>query len=408
MTDTTAPDLADTEFPIGRTCPFAAPAEYGQLRDRAPISKVNLVGGGEVWWVSGYEEARTILVDRRFSSDRRHDNFPMPNGGPTFRARARRQPPSMIGLDGAAHSAERRALIGEFTVRRLTALQPRIQAIVDEFIDGMLAADQRPVDLVKALSLPVPSLVICEMLGVPYADHEFFQDRTTALLRRTTAPQDRERYMDELRGYLADLIRRKVAEPTDDLFSRQITRRRDDGTFDEVSLVSMAFLLLLAGHETTANMISLSVIGLLEKPDQLASLRADPTRIPLAVEELLRYFTVVETATSRVATEDVEISGVTIRAHDGIVVSGLSADWDPDVFENPEELDIERGARHHIAFGYGPHQCLGQNLARLELEIVLETLFRRIPTLRLAVPMDDVVFRTDAGIYGVYELPVTW
>jgi cytochrome P450 len=408
MTETVSSELAGPEFPVARGCPFAEPAEYAQLREQAPISKVRLASGDEAWWVSGYEEGRAILADHRFSSDRRKDNFPNVSSDPSTRERFRGQPPSMIGMDGAEHAAARRAVIGEFTVKRLAALRPWIQQIADRFIDELLAAGQRPVDLVKALSLPVPSLVICELLGAPYTDHDFFQDRTATLIRRTTTPEDRQRAFGELRAYLDDLIARKESEPGDDLFSRQIARQREEGTLDHVSLVSMAFLLLLAGHETTANMISLGVVALLNHPEQLAAIRADPDKTPLAVEELLRYFSIVETATSRVATEDVQIGDVTIKADEGVVVSGLSANWDPAVFGSPAELDLGRGARHHIAFGYGPHQCLGQNLARLELQIVFDTLFRRIPTLRLAVPMDEVPFKTNAAIYGAYELPVTW
>lgn len=408
MTETVSIELSDSEFPVARDCPFAAPAKYAQLREQAPISKVSLMGGAEAWWVSGYEEGRAILADHRFSSDRRKDNFPNVSNDPGTRERFRSQPPSMIGMDGAEHAAARRAVIGEFTVKRLAALRPWIQQIVDRFIDDMLATDQRPVDLVQALSLPVPSLVICELLGAPYADHDFFQSRTAALIRRTTAPEERRRSFDELRAYLGELLARKESEPGDDLFSRQIARQREEGTLDHASLVSMAFLLLLAGHETTANMISLGVVGLLENPEQLAQIKADPSKTPMAVEELLRYFSIVEIATSRVATEDVRIGGVTIRAGEGVVVSGLSANWDPAMFENPAELDVQRGARHHIAFGYGPHQCLGQNLARLELQIVFDTLFRRIPTLRLAAPVDDIPFKSNASIYGAYELPVTW
>jgi cytochrome P450 len=402
--------MAETEFPIPRTCPFTEPAEYGPVRERAPISRVRLMGGQEVWWVSRWEQARAILTDGRFSSDRRRESFPSLIADPQTRKAFRTQPVAMIGMDGEEHATARRAVIGEFTVKRVATMRPWIQRIVDGFIDEMLAGE-RPADLVKALSLPVPSLVICELLGAPYADHDFFQTRTTALLRRTTAPEDRQRLLRELRSYMNDLITRKEAEPADDLFSRQIARLRDAGALDQEShdsLVSLAFLLLLAGHETTANMISLGVLGLLEHPGQLALLKDDPARTPMAVEELLRYFTIVETATARVATEDVRVAGVDIRADDGVVISGLSADWDPAVFENPAALDISRGARHHVAFGYGPHQCLGQNLARLELEIVFDTLFRRVPGLRLAVPLEEVMLKTDAGVYGVYEMPVTW
>ncbi len=395
-------------FPIARRCPFAEPAEHARAREQAPVVKVTLQGGDEAWWVSRHAEGRAILADPRFSSDRRRGNYPIPTTDKTIRRRLQSEPPSMIGMDGAEHTAARRALIGEFTVKRLTAMRPRIQQIVDGFIDDMLATGARRADLVQALALPVPSLVICELLGVPYEDHDFFQTRTAKIPSRSTSDEDRGRAVAEIRGYLRDLIGRRAVEPGDDLFSRQIARAREEGDLDVESLVSMAFLLLAAGHETTANMISLGVVGLLEHPGRLAAMKADPSRTPAAVEELLRYFSIVETTTARVAVEDVEVGGVTIAADDGVIVSGLAVNWDPAVFANPADLDIGRGARHHIAFGYGPHQCLGQNLARLELQIVLDTLFRRIPALRLATPVEDLRFKSDAAIYGVYELPVAW
>ncbi|HEY3686047.1 MAG TPA: cytochrome P450 [Streptosporangiaceae bacterium] len=408
MTKTGTSELGDLELPVTRGCPFAAPEGYARLREQAPINRVRMAGGAEAWCVSGHEEGRAILADRRFSSDRRKENFPLPDPDPSTRQRFRNQPPAMISMDGDEHAATRRTVIGEFTMKRLNAMQPRIQAIVDGFVDDMLAADERPVDLVQALSLPVPSLVICELLGAPYTDHDYFQSRTATAIRRSLPSEDRQRAFLELRAYIDELVTAKESAPGDDLFSRLIARQRADGTLDHASLVSMAFLLLLAGHETTANMISLGVIGLLDHPDQLATITADPAKTPMAVEELLRYFSIADLVTSRVATEDVQIGDVTIKAGEGVVVSGLSADWDPDVFANPEELDVERGARHHIAFGFGPHQCLGQNLARMELRIVFDTLFRRIPNLRLAAPVDDLPFKTDAGLYGAYELPVTW
>ncbi|RVX41913.1 cytochrome P450 [Nonomuraea polychroma] len=408
MTKSVSGELAGLQLPVERGCPFAPPDAYERLREQAPISKVRLTSGGEAWWVSGHEEGRAILADRRFSSDRRKDGFPLLNLDAAIQQQFRSQPQLMIGMDGAEHAAVRRPVIGEFTVKRLAALRPRIQDIVDHFIDDMLATDRRPVDLVQALSLPVPSLVICELLGVPYTDHDFFQSRTAVAVRRTSSSEDRRRALADLRAYIDDLVTRKESEPGDDLFGRQIARQRQQGALDHAGLVSLALLLLTAGHETTANMISLGVIGLLSHPEQLALVKADPGRTPMAVEELLRYFTITDTVTSRVATEDVEIGGVSIKAGEGVIVSSLSANWDPALFKNPAELDVERGARHHLAFGFGPHQCLGQNLARLELQIVFDTLFRRIPTLHLAAPAEGLPFKTDAVIYGVHELPVTW
>ncbi|MFI9848575.1 cytochrome P450 [Nonomuraea sp. NPDC051941] len=408
MTKSVDGELAGLELPVERGCPFTPPAAYERLREKAPINRIHLVSGGEAWWVSGHEEGRAILADGRFSSDKRKAGFPLFNVDAATLRQLRSQPPHMLSMDGNEHAAARRPVIGEFTVKRLAALRPRIQVIVDRFIDDMLAADQRPVDLVQALSLPVPSLVICELLGAPYTDHDFFQGRTAVAVRRTSSPQDRQRAFAELRAYIDDVLTRKESEPGDDLFSRQIARQRQEGTLDHAGLVSLAFLLLTAGHETTANMISLGVVGLLTHPEQLALITADPGKTPMAVEELLRYFAIADGVTSRVATEDVEIGGVSIKAGEGVIVSMLSANWDPAVFKDPGELDVERGARHHIAFGFGPHQCLGQNLARMELQIVFDTLFRRIPTLRLAVPAEELPFKSDAVIYGVHELPVTW
>ncbi|MEV7090604.1 cytochrome P450 [Streptomyces sp. NPDC093085] len=395
-------------LPVARGCPFSQPQQYARLRERGPVGTVRLADGAEAYWISGHEEGRAVLTDRRFSSDRRLPGFPVLDPDPGTRKRLISQPPTMIGMDAPEHTAARRAVLGEFTLKRLTALRPRVQSIVDRFVDEMLAAETHPVDLVRALSLPVPSLVICELLGVPYGDHDFFQERTATVIRRTNPSQARQQAFAELRSYMGDLITRKETEPGDDLFSRQIAKQRAEGTFDHEAMVSTAFLLLLAGHETTANMISLGVLALLRHPDQLALITADPARTPLAVEELLRYFAIADLVTSRVATEDVTVGGVTIEAGSGVVVSGLSVNWDPEVFPDPAELDLGRGARNHIAFGFGPHQCLGQNLARAELQIVFDTLFRRIPGLRLAVPVEDIPFKTDAGLYGAYELPVTW
>ncbi|QWF79415.1 cytochrome P450 [Amycolatopsis sp. CA-230715] len=401
-------EVADTQlasFPMTRTCPFSPPAEYRTMREEAPVSRVELPTGQRAWVVTRLEDVRTMLTDPRLSSDRRNPNFPLIVAGqrrrPDFKA-------SLITMDAPEHGQARREVVGEFTVRRMKALQPRIQQIVDEHIDAMLAGPPGA-DLVRALSLPVPSLVICELLGVPYTDHDFFQARTAKLLNRHTPAEERGDAFDQLLDYLDQLVTGKEKAPTeDDLLGRQVLRQRTEDNEDHDALVSLAFLLLVAGHETTANMISLGTLALLENPDQLAMIKNDPSRTLDAVEELLRYFTIAETATSRVAVEDIEIGGVLVKAGEGVITLGNAANRDPAAFDAPDTLDFERGARHHVAFGFGAHQCLGQNLARMELQIVFDTLFARIPGLRLAAKVADLPFKDDATIYGLHELPVTW
>ncbi|WP_328606367.1 cytochrome P450 [Amycolatopsis sp. NBC_00345] len=400
--------MTTMELPVPRTDPFEPPKEYAEHLAKPgehPVQRVRLPGGNEAWAVSRHEDVRTVFNDPRFSADRFNPGFPvLAEGGNAFRRSESDR--NMLSMDAPQHGPARKAVLGEFTVKRVAGLKPRIQEIVDELIDEMLAGP-KPADLVERLALPVPSLVICEMLGVPYADHDFFQANTSKLLRRTTGNEDRRAAFDNVIGYLSELIAAKETAPGDDLISRQIAKRRAEGPYERGPLTSLAFLLLAAGHETTANMISLGTVALLENPAQLAAIKADPGKTPEAIEELLRYFSIVEN-TARVAKEDVEIGGVTIKAGEGVVVMSYAANWDAGVFADSGTFDVERGARHHVAFGFGPHQCLGQNLARTELQVVFDTLIRRVPTLALAAPVDDLPFKDDALIYGLYRLPVTW
>jgi cytochrome P450 len=395
------------QFPLVRECPYAPPAEYAQIREEKPITTVRLPNGRPAWVVAKHEHVRQVLNDSRFSADRLHPDFPnfSPAGQEPIRADDADR--SLIMMDAPEHGPARRAVLGEFTVRQVAALRPRMRQIVDELLDAMLAEPQ-PADLVEALSLPMPSMVICELLGVPYADHGFFQVNTAAMIKRETPPDERRACFERVRAYLDELIAKKEIDPPDDLLGRQIRKRRADGSYERRSLVSLGFLLLIAGHETTANMISLGTLALLNNPAQMDRLRADPTKTLGAVEEMLRYFTIVDTIVARLCAADTEIGGVTIKAGDGVLTLGQAANRDPDAFGEPDAFDIDRPARHHVAFGFGPHQCLGQNLARAELQIVFDTLLRRVPTLRLAVPADDLPFKSDAAIYGIYHMPVAW
>ncbi|MFC4960242.1 cytochrome P450 [Streptomyces mauvecolor] len=391
-------------FPADRTCPYQLPETYRQLRD-APdaLNAVTLFDGRRAWVVTRHETARKLLADPRLSSDRTRDEFPATS--PRFQA-IREVRPAFIGLDPPEHGPRRRMTISEFTVKRIKGMRPDVERIVHGFLDRMLA-EGPPADLVSQFALPVPSMVICELLGVPYADHDFFQDASRRLVQATDAA-GAIAARDDFQHYLDGLITTMQAKPGPGLLNNLVTRQLAAGEIDREELISTALLLLVAGHETTASMTSLSVITLLEHPDQHAALRADPTLLPGAVEELLRYLAIADIAGGRVATADIEIDGQLIRAGEGVIVTNSIANRDSSVFENPDVFDVHRSARHHLSFGYGVHQCLGQNLARLELEVILTALFERIPTLRLAVPVDRLTLRPGTTIQGVNELPVTW
>jgi cytochrome P450 len=266
-----------------------------------------------------------------------------------------------------------------------------------------------PADLVEVLALPVPSLVICELLGVPYADHALFQEWSAQSLNLRISSAERTAARRSLLAYVRELVVGKSADPTDDLLGRQIRRQQErSGDVDVDGLTGLGLLLLVAGHETTTNMISLGVLAFLEQPGLREEIVADPSRTPSAVEELLRWFSIVDAVVSRVAVADTEIAGTLIRAGEGVVALSSTANRDPDVFEDPDAINFERGARHHLAFGFGAHQCLGQNLARVELQIVFDTLLARVPGLRLAADVSEIPFKDDAFVYGARELPVTW
>ncbi|MFI1801630.1 cytochrome P450 [Streptomyces sp. NPDC020379] len=391
-------------FPDDRTCPYHLPDSYTSWRDEpGPLRRVTLYDGRRAWLVTKHEAARKLLADPRLSSDRTHPGFPAAT--PRI-ATFRDSRPAFIGLDPPEHGSVRRMTISEFTVKRIKGMRAEIERIVHGFIDELLAAGP-PADLVSTFALPVPSMVICRLLGVPYADHDFFQDASRRLVQASD-PSDTIAAREELKGYLDGLVSRLQARPGPGLLGSLVSGQLAAGEIDREELVVNAMLLLVAGHETTASMTSLGVITLLEHPDQLAALRADPGLAPGAVEELLRYLAIADLAGARVATADIEIDGQVIRAGEGVLVANSIANRDGSVFADPDTFDVRRSARHHIAFGYGVHQCLGQNLARLELEVIITALFDRIPTLRLAVPADRLVLRPGTTIQGVNELPVTW
>lgn len=398
MTETQLPEYPMTRAP---RCPFDPPPALRELQRDEPLSKVRTWDGSTAWLVTRYADQRALLADPRVSSDVNRPGYPLATplrtGGGTI---------GFILMDDPEHARLRRMVTAPFAIRRVRAMRPAIQRIVDDLIDGMLAGP-RPVDLVEAFALPVPSLVICHLLGVPYSDHDFFQQSSRILIRRTASPDERGAAFQAVFGYLDDLIGTKIASPADDLLS-DLAARVSAGELTRHEAAGTGVLLLIAGHETTANMIALGTLALLEHPDQLAVLRKDPGTEDAAVEELLRYLTITHNGRRRVALEDIEVDGHTIRAGEGMILANDIGNRDPDAFDDPDSLDVRRDARRHVAFGFGVHQCLGQPLARIELQVVYGTLYRRIPGLRLATGVEQVPFKHDGAIYGVYELPVTW
>ncbi|MCD7438068.1 cytochrome P450 [Streptomyces lincolnensis] len=391
-------------FPQDRTCPYHPPTGYDPLRTDRPLSRITLFDGTPAWMVSGHTAARALLADPRLSTDRTHPRFP----AITARfAAVRNKRAALLGVDDPEHRAQRRMMIPSFTLKRATELRPRIQQVVDERLDAMIAQGP-PAELVSAFALPVPSTVICALLGVPYADHDFFEEQSRRLLRGP-AGEDVMDAREQLESYFDALIdqKDKQREPGDGVLDELVHQRLREGEMDREELIALALILLVAGHETTANMISLGTYTLLRHPDRLAELRGDPALLPTAVEELMRLLSIAD-GLLRMATEDIEVAGTTIRAGDGVVFATSVINRDEDVYPDPDSLDWHRPARHHVAFGFGIHQCLGQNLARAELEIALRSLFERLPTLHLAAPADEIPFKPGDTIQGMLELPVTW
>ncbi|MFH8342807.1 cytochrome P450 [Streptomyces sp. AM6-12] len=385
--------------------PFDPPRDMTRLREARPVSPMVFPDGHEGWLVTGHEEARRLLADTRFSSRTDlgvlHMPYELP-GMPAVTEPSPQVPGLFITMDPPDHTRLRRMLAGAFTVKRMKELEGRVRDIAERQLAEM-ARLTPPVDLVEEFALPVPVLVICELLGIPYEDRRSFQADSAKFMEKDVVLEEKTAAYTSLTTYLSGLVTRKRAEPGEDILSD--LARRAGLTVEE--LTGIAFLLLIAGHETTANMLGLGAFALLEHPEQAAALRADPALMPQAVEELLRYLSVADIF-FRYATEDIELGGVTIGRGSTVVVSLLAANRDGRRFEQPDALDVHRATRGQLSFGHGVHQCLGQQLARIEMRAAFAGLLRRFPTLRLAVPAAEVRLRTDMNVYGVHALPVTW
>jgi cytochrome P450 len=376
------------------------------MRDDEGVRRVDTAFGMPAFLVARHADVRAVLADHtRFSNEfRRAVEVP---GAPELseEERAQMRAGNLLGVDPPEHTRLRRMLTPEFTVRRMRRLEPRIVEIVDDHLDAMEKAGP-PADLVADFALPIPSLVICELLGVPYADRESFQRRTGKLLDLSLPMEERLELGRESREYMAGLVAGAQAEPGEDMLGMLVREHGHDLTTDE--LIGIAQLLLIAGHETTSNMLGLGTLALLRHPDQLALVRDEPAAVGHAVEEMLRFLGIVHSGIPRTTTEDVEVGGVAIPADSLVVLSLAGANRDPRFLTGADRLDVTRDAGGHLAFGHGVHHCLGAPLARMEMRIAFPALLRRFPGLAPAVPFEEVSFRAFHFIYGLQSLPVTW
>ncbi|KIZ16620.1 cytochrome P450 [Streptomyces natalensis ATCC 27448] len=394
-------------YPFTRTpgCPFDLPAELQQLRRTESITRVSLWDGSNPWLLTRYEDVRSVLADRRFSSDRRQPGFPPSSAGQRIRNEVS---PSFVGMDDPEHARHRRMLVGEFSARQTAGLRPMVAEIVDSLLDEM-ARQTGPVDLMESYAIPLPFMVVCRVLGVPYTDRAFIEEHLNVRLDARSSPDLARESISRMHDYVLELVRQRETEPTDDLLGRLVQRRVHTGELTRDQAASMAELLLAAGNETTFHMIGLGTLMLLRDPELAAVVRdGEPAQVSSAVEELLRLLSIAHAGRRRVALEDVTIGGVTIRAGEGVIAATNMADRDPDEFPQPDRLNLGRTRNRHLAFGFGPHQCLGASLARLELQLAYPALLRRFPALRLAVPEAELRFIDGKVIYGVEEVPVSW
>ncbi|MFD3542272.1 cytochrome P450 [Streptomyces sp. NPDC058662] len=397
MTTAAIPD-----FPMPRAHPLDPPPAYRELTADRSVFRVRMPDGQLVWMVTSHEDVRNVLTDVRFSSD------PQTPGYPSYIAGDGPLPAGFfLYQDPPDHTRLRRLVTRDFMISQMEAHRPRMESILDGLVDRMVSGGNEA-DLIRELALPMAATVMCELLNVPYEDHAVFVPLADTILDRSSTPEQSVAAAIGLMGYFDQLVTAKEQNPTDDMLGKLVAHE-EAGKLTHDEFVGMAAVILLSGYDTLVQTIGLGVATLLEHPDQLEDLKADPALFPTAVEELLRYLSINHAGLPRAATEDIEVGGEVIHKGEGVLVMLNTANRDGSVFEDPDAFNIHREApQRHVAFGHGFHKCIGLTLARVELSAVFAGLFKRLPTLRLAESLEDLPFRHDMVIYGVRRLPVTW
>jgi cytochrome P450 len=398
------------DYPLERECPYRPSSRTPRLREPGPVTRVRLYDGRTAWLVTGPAEARSLLADRRSSNRSDFPDYPVIDERHRHMRGTREMAQeeeggfagALFGVDPPEHTRQRRMLLPSFTVRRIAVHRPKIKEIVDTLLDDMQRQGP-PADLVTAFAAPVPMQVVCVFLGVPYEDRHAFEGPARGLFD----PERADTAMEELTGYLDRLISVKESRQGDGLIDDMISGPLRAGGLSRAELIQFALAILVAGTVTSTSMIALGVLALLDQPGQYSALAADPDVVPGAIEELLRYVSPVEQL-ARVATEDIEVAGETIKAGDGILISFAGANLDPRVTSHPGTLDVTQPPSHHLAFSFGVHHCLGRNLARLELDIALRSLVTRFPSLRPAIAATEIPSYNDGTVPRLLSFPVTW
>jgi len=391
-------------FPFQRDRQFELPPEYAAARETCPVAPVTLWNGQRAWLLTRFDDFRKVMLDDRFSGEFAREDFPTVTEARKAIDRLER---AFVGMDNPRHGHYRRMFMKEFTMKRMQALRPKIESLTDGLLDAM-AAKGPPADLVADLAVELPALVMCELIGSPYEDHNYILKCAAGRHGLGQSAEEAARSASDLVAYCRDLIDAKERNPTDDMLGRVIQEYVVGGKLSHEELANICSMILRAGHDTTTNMIALGTLLLLQHPDELERFKNDPALDRTAVDELLRFLSPVQFAPRRVALEDVEVNGSRIARGEGVFAVAPSANRDADQFNDPDRLDLSRNASQHLAFGFGIHSCLGQGLARIELQVVFRRLFERFPNLRVTEPLESLPFKYDSQIYGLYRLPVAW
>ncbi|MCU1614624.1 MAG: Cytochrome [Frankiales bacterium] len=392
-------------FPRDARCPVLPPPRLAELRDSSPLADVSLYDGTQCTMLTRFDDVRDLLMSGNVSSDGRKPGYPYISEASRANRGGR---PTIDRLDAPEHDHQRFMLAADFTVKRVRQLRPFIDELVSDLLDDMQSRGG-PIDLVKDFAEPIPAAVIAKMLDLPLSDADFFLDRVQRWMSDTNDPADIRQAMADISAYLENVIDERSTGDADDLISRLVRDQLVPGNLSREQLVLTLHLLITAGFDTTANTIALGTASLLQHGSAWRELAENPDDelVDTAVEEIIRYVSVAHNSVFRLTTGPVGIGGEEIPEGRAIIALTMAANHDPAKFEHPDDIDIRRDAREHLAFGKGMHQCLGQALARVELRSVFQALPRRFPNLRLAQDLSSLTFRSSI-VYGVDSLPVTW